>query len=120
PQGEVGVDAQILNEMIRAYLAKKSLRLHYDFSTKTNSDANRDVIEDLSGKGHHGELQNFAFTNNSGYAGGGLKFDGVDDYVSLESEGLQEFTISITADWPLKPTTKGVIATEDGDDSSGR
>src|SRR5699024_8634006 len=22
--------------------------------------------------------------------------------------------------WPLKPTTKGVIATEDGDDSSGR
>ena len=120
-------------EVIRAYLSgdlifgqppadndNKSLRLHYDFSTKTNDDENREIIEDLSGNGYHGILQNFTFEGGSGYKDGGLKFDGSDDYVSLESEGLQECTISITAVFPYYPSIKGVIATENGHNLRGR
>ena len=46
---------------------------------------------DLSGKGNHGALTNFAFPStstsgwNPGRAGIGLSFDGVDDYISFAS-----------------------------------
>lgn len=51
---------------------------------KTNSDADRDILKDLSGNGRDIALKNFAFTINSGYENplypDGVVFDGVDDY----------------------------------------
>ena len=53
-----------------------------DTRGKYNTDIYRNTLLDLSGNGNHGTLQNFNFTEESGYENGGLKFDGVDDNVS--------------------------------------
>lgn len=42
--------------------------------------AKREILPDYSGNGRHIRLYNFEFTENSGYSGGGLVSDGVDDY----------------------------------------
>ena len=47
---------------------------------RSNGDADRDVLHDYSGNGRDIRLYNFDFTENSGYSGGGLVSDGVDDY----------------------------------------
>ena len=47
---------------------------------RSNSDADRDVLYDYSGHGRDIRLYNFDFTESSGYSGGGLVSDGVDDY----------------------------------------
>jgi len=60
---------------------KDGLVLWYDFSGMSNSFENRDIATDLSGNGNHGTLQNFAYSEGSGYDKRGLLFDGVDDYV---------------------------------------
>lgn len=64
------------------YAAHENLVLWYDFMGRTNADTKRTIAEDLSGNDNHGELQNFAFEEGSGYQGGGLEFDGVDDSVN--------------------------------------
>ena len=46
-----------------------------------NNPATR-VWKDLSGNGNDGQLMNFNFTEDSGWVDGGLRFDGVDDYVT--------------------------------------
>lgn len=46
------------------------------------------VWKDLSGNGNDGVLKNFDFTENSGWVDGGLKFDGVDDYIQLPELNL--------------------------------
>ena len=60
--------------------------VYYDFTNGDNSkgEANN-VIKDLSGNGNDATAHNFAWNEESGYAGGGLKFDGVDDYISLDA-----------------------------------
>ena len=68
-------------ELIYPNYVKDGLVLHYDFSGMTNADTSRGIAKDLSGNGNHGELQNFNFTEESGYEGKGLKFDGVDDRI---------------------------------------
>ena len=42
--------------------------IHWDFSGKSNADANT-IVEDLTGNGYDLELKNFAFDNVSGYNG---------------------------------------------------
>lgn len=41
-------------------------------------------VPDLTGKGNHGKLNNFAYTEDSGVAAdGSIKFDGTDDYITI-------------------------------------
>lgn len=41
-------------------------------------------IPDLTGKGNHGKLNNFAYTEDSGVAAdGSVKFDGTDDHITI-------------------------------------
>lgn len=49
---------------------------------RSNSEdpATREILPDYSGNGRDIRLYNFDFTENSGYSGGGLVSDGVDDY----------------------------------------
>ena len=79
---------------------------YLDARGKTNNDIYKNVLLDLSGNGNHGTLQNFNFTEASGYSAGGLQFDGVDDSiivpkfdietpgVSIYMEYVDNFTIS--------------------------
>lgn len=76
---------------------RDGLVLWFDFSGMHNSFSNRDVAEDLSGNGNHGELQNFNYTDESGYKDDGLKFDGVDDEISISGlQDIDEFSIFFT------------------------
>lgn len=67
-----------INDEIHKYEGKTSWRddmvLHWEFGSKTNSDyttssgpVSNPIIEDLSGNGHHGSLNNFAFEGTSGF-----------------------------------------------------
>ena len=60
--------------------------VYYDFTNGDNSkgEANN-VIKDLSGNGNDAVAHNFAWNEESGYVEGRLKFDGVDDYVTLNN-----------------------------------
>ena len=60
---------------------KDGLVLWYDFSGMTNEDASKGIARDLSGNGNHGTLQNFNYTEESGYDKNKLLFDGVDDRI---------------------------------------
>lgn len=55
---------------------------YLDTKGKSNTDKHKGTLLDLSSNGNHGTLQNFNFTEGSGYENGGLKFDGVDDSLS--------------------------------------
>ena len=72
---------------------------YLDARGKTNTDKHKGTLLDLSGNGNHGTLQNFSFTEESGYVKGlsgggyGLKFDGVDDKVTIDLDMSQDFTI---------------------------
>lgn len=107
-------------EIVRAYQGedivyptpiRDGLVLWYDFKGRTNQDINRGVAVDLSGNGNHGYLQNFAYTEESGY-GEGLKFDGVDDWLQLgrQYEILDgaSFTISFVLKI-IEPHSAGVM-----------
>lgn len=65
---------------------------YLDTRGKTNTDKHKGTLLDLSGNGNHGTLQNFNFTEESGYVNdlsgvgtSGLKFDGVDDNLYFKS-----------------------------------
>lgn len=81
--------------------------------SKTNSDADRDILKDLSGNERDIVLKNFAFTVDSGYENplypGGLVFDGVDDYGACATfPALDDFTIICKRTF-LQETNKGCI-----------
>lgn len=80
------------DELIYPAYATDGLVLHYDFSRRSNNDSDREIIVDLSGTGQHGHLQNFNYTSDSGYTetGNGLRFDGVDDHITVELHSLPE------------------------------
>lgn len=84
------------NELVYPNPVKDGLVLWYDFSGRTNSDAQRDIAEDLSGNGNHGTLQNFNFTTESGYDKNKLLFDGVDDMVQSNFSGTNASNIHIS------------------------
>lgn len=68
-------------EMYAGTPVMDGLMLWYDFTLKDNYSPGRERATDLSGNGNHGTLQNFNFTEESGYGGNNLKFDGVDDAI---------------------------------------
>ena len=70
------------NDLLYPNPIKDGLVLWYDFKGMKNSDVTKGVVKDLSGMNNNGTLQNFVYTNESGY-NNGLKFDGVDDVVNL-------------------------------------
>ena len=89
------------NELLYPNPVKDGLVLWYDFKGITNNNINKVVAEDLSGMNNNGTLQNFGYTNESGY-NNGLNLDGVDDSVlvgdnssiiSLNSEVTVEMSI---------------------------
>lgn len=57
------------------------------------------LVNDISGHGNHGRLTNMApNVQGSGWGGGGLNFDGDNDYVVVPRnnlQGMSEFTISV-------------------------
>ena len=65
----------------------------------------------LSGRGNHGALTNFAFPStstsgwNPGRTGIGLSFDGVDDYVKMTTTGLYTDTVTLET-WTKTSSTK--------------
>ena len=65
-------------------VVQDGLILHYDFSHESNASEYKGKAFDYSGNGNHGELQNFNFTEESGYNENKLAFDGVDDYIETE------------------------------------
>ena len=70
------------NDLLYPNPIKDGLVLWYDFKGMKNSDASKNIAIDLSGKGNNGTLQNFNYTQLSGY-NEGLKFDGVDDNLTV-------------------------------------
>ena len=68
------------NELLYPNPIKDGLVLYYDFKGMENSDVTKGIAKDLSGNKNDGTLQNFAYTNESGY-NNGLTLDGVDDSV---------------------------------------
>lgn len=90
------------------YAGHENLVLWYDAMGKTNSDLGRGVLEDLSGNGNHGTLQNFAYTEESGYDDG-LVFDGVDD-IAIGNNGLAyEESTSFTYEFILDYESTGAV-----------
>ena len=68
------------DELLYPNPIKDGLVLWYDFKSTTNNNVNKAFAEDLSGMNNNGTLQNFGYTNESGY-NNGLNLDGVDDSV---------------------------------------
>ena len=89
------------NDLLYPNPIKDGLVLWYDFKGMKNSDVTKGVVKDLSGMNNNGTLQNFVYTNESGY-NNGLKFDGVDDVVNLinplfnQGKENQNWTFSIS------------------------
>ena len=72
------------------------LVLWYDFKSLNNTSFNKVIAKDLSNNSD-GTLRNFSYTDGSGY-NNGLEFDGIDDYISLDTELGKNFTISLIVD----------------------
>lgn len=68
---------------------------YLDSRGKTNKDKHKGTLLDLSGNSNHGTLENFNFTDGSGYENGGLKSDGVDDFVSIPLKNISNSEITI-------------------------
>ena len=73
---------------------------YLDARGKYNTDIYRNTLLDLSGNGNDGTLYDFGFSEESGYindlsveGASGLKFDGVDDKLLINTDLSQDFTI---------------------------
>lgn len=96
---------EIGGELIEGYPFVKpviddSLVLWLDGTTGNNYEQTG-IWKDLSGNGNNGQLMNFDFTEDSGWVDGGLKFDGVDDWV-VTTKGIQfnqPFTFCLDGDF---------------------
>lgn len=84
------------NKVLYPNPIKDKLALWYDFKNLNNTSFNKDIAKDLSDNSD-GILRNFSYTSESGY-NAGLEFDGIDDYISLDTELSKNFTISLTID----------------------
>lgn len=74
-----------LKKLKPGVVVQDGLVLHYDLSHESNTSEYKDKAFDYSGNGNHGVLNNFNFTEESGYVEDGLKFDGVDDFILSNS-----------------------------------
>lgn len=80
------------------YARPDDLLLWYDFTRNTNESSGRATIKDLSGNGNNGVLHNFNFNEESGYVENGLRFDGVNDFLTFNEfifAPEDDFTIEI-------------------------
>ena len=86
------------SELLYPNPVKDGLVLWYDFKGMENNDESKNIARDLSGNGNNGTLQNFNYTNDSGY-NDGLKFDNVDDTIVTNTDiESKSFTLSMTID----------------------
>ncbi len=92
-----------------------SLVLWLDGTTGNNYEQ-ISVWKDLSGNNNHGELKNFAYTEDSGWVNGGLKFDGVDNYVQIPQLNLNPDSFSLQVDDKLRVFNGDKVFTESGDE----
>ncbi len=95
---------------------KDGLVLWFDAKGRTNGDKYKNVWKDLSGNGNHGELMNFGYTEDSGWVDGGLRFDGVDDYVQLPDLVLNPDNFTFQIDNKIRAFNGDKIITENGDE----
>lgn len=83
------------NDVLFPNPIRDGLVLWYDFKSTKNSDINKNATKDLSGNKNDGTLNNFSYTNGSGY-NNGLIFDGIDDYLMTNlSINNKQLTISV-------------------------
>jgi|GEM_PF-5076902 len=92
-----------------------SLVLWLDGSTGNNYEQTG-TWKDLSGNGNDGQLMNFDFTDDSGWVDGGLKFDGVDDYVQLPDLTLNPENFTIQVDNKIRAFNGDKVITENMED----
>ena len=110
----------LANEFIEGYPFVKpviddSLVLWLDGTTGNNYEQT-DTWKDLSGNGNDGQLRNFGYTEGSGWVDGGLKFDGVDDYVQLPGLTLNPDNFTIQVDNRVRAFNGDKVITENGDE----
>lgn len=74
------------------------------------------VWKDLSGNGNDGELVNFGYTEDSGWVDGGLRFDGVDDYVQLPELNLDLNNFTLQVDNKIRVFNGDKVITENMED----
>lgn len=76
----------------------------YTVKGKTNDDSDRSTIKNLTGNGNNLILNNFAFTEDSGYNSEGyLVTDGVDDKaISNQFKLGENFTVILDFEFPIK------------------
>lgn len=86
------------DKLIYPNYVSEGLALHYDFSGMTNTNTNKEIATDLSGNGNDGQLQNFNFTEQSGYGKNRLLFDGVDDKLQIPELNLVETGMTVGVD----------------------
>lgn len=85
---------------------------YLDTRGKNNTDKHRATLLDLSGNGNHGTLQNFNFTEESGYAKDisrgytGLKFDGIDDDLLISTSYVAGNPFTQFIDFEIDSTAK--------------
>ncbi|WP_277134391.1 hypothetical protein [Bacteroides congonensis] len=60
-------------------------------------------IPDLTGKGNHGKLNNFAYTEDSGVAAdGSIKFDGTDDHITIPTLAHGGKCVMMKVNWSIQ------------------
>lgn len=94
------------SELLYPNLVKEDLILYYDFKGMSNTNVDKETIRDLSSVGNNGILHNFVYTDNGGY-NNGLHFDGIDDYISLNTNVGSDFSVSLTL--RTEPSSTGYI-----------
>jgi Tfp pilus assembly protein PilE len=79
---------------------KTGLLLKQDFTSKTNSDIDKDIAQDFSGNNNNGSLVGFEYDNLSGYDSNGLNFDSTNDMITFPS------TIDLQNIWSIEISSK--------------
>ena len=89
------------NELLYPNPVKDGLVLYYDMKGTSNNSQYKNTLKDISGNNSDAVLENFNYTSESGYSEKGLKFDGVDDYISSVNSikrNSKDITIEISLD----------------------
>ena len=85
---------------------------YLDTRGKNNTDKHKGTLLDLSGNGNHGTLENFNFTESSGYVKdissgyAGLNFDGIDDDLLISTSYIAGDPFTQFIDFEIKNTAK--------------
>ncbi|MDW3925732.1 hypothetical protein QI353_11550 [Staphylococcus saprophyticus] len=92
------------NELLYPNPVKNGLVLYYDFKGMKNSDVTKAITKDLSGNTTQnlGFLKGFLYTSQSGYANKGLKFDGIDDKITVYGYNGRFMLDNLTVEWTGK------------------